>query len=127
METIGNVIGHFVSIAAALSFEQWLLLAMLSLGGFILSLCQFANDTFDLRYAICTKADDHLGTDGAVISAGEWKPDLAKIVALGTWLGATWAILAMTMSGKLTEGYFGLWLCMGMAPKAVEAWIARKP
>lgn len=123
-EALGNAVGHFISIAAALDFMQWLLMVGIAFFASILFYCQFANDTFDLRYSICTKADDRV-VEGETLS-GEWKPDLAKIIALGTWLSATWIIIALTEAGKLTENYFGLWALLGMMPKAIEAWIARK-
>lgn len=89
-----------------MTIEPWqiaLVVALLVALGVMISLRRMHNDptsTFDLR--------DLLMENGRVSKAAA--------VMMGSFAATTWAFVYLTLSGKLTEGLFGLYAATWIAP-----------
>lgn len=49
----------------------------------------------------------------------------SKLVLLGSWMMATWLIVYLAVSDKLTEGYFGLYTAAFVVPTIAQGLKAR--
>lgn len=107
-----DIMQHFVSIAVALDWMQWLLLWGLAFLGFVLFRCQMAPDEFDLRHLVC--------------STETGKVDRFAFAYLVGLIFISWFFLAYAQSGHMTEWYAALCVVYWAAPKSIEAWIAAR-
>ena len=109
IDQLWSAIAHFVSIAAALDWMQWLLLWGLAFLVYILYRCQVAEDTFDLRHLIVDPGSNRIDR-----------------FAFGYMVGlvfVSWFFLYYTQAGKMTEWFAALCVVYWGAPKSIEAWM----
>lgn len=113
MEAIGAIVAHFVSIAAALDWVQWLLLWFLSFIPFTLWMAHRAKDNdFDLKHLI---ADRETG-----------KVDRSSFAFVVALMVSSWLMLYFGIGGKLTWEWFVGYMSVWAAPKLVEKWLDLK-
>lgn len=103
------MIEHFLSVAKALDWMQWLLLWFLAFIPVLLFKAHLADDAFDLRHLIADPATDKIDRFA-----------FSYVVALTI---SSWVVLFYANAGKLTYEFLGVYIVAFVAPKAFETWI----